>query len=37
MLWRGFDGGQEVRRFIDEFFGQVEARSKTVAEVHTDE
>ena len=20
MLWRGFDGGQQVRRFIDEFF-----------------
>ena len=33
MLWRGFDGGQEVHRFIDGFFGQVEARSKTVAEV----
>lgn len=33
MLWRGFDGGQEVRRFIDDFFGQIAARSKTVAEV----
>ena len=31
MLWRGFDGGQEAHRFIDEFFAQVEARSQTVA------
>ena len=28
MLWRGFDGGQEVREFVDEFFDQVKARSK---------
>ena len=28
LLWRGFDGGQEARAFIDSFFAQVEARSK---------
>jgi hypothetical protein len=28
MLWRGFDGGQEVREFVDEFFERVKARSK---------
>ena len=28
MLWRGFDGGQEARAFIDGFFAQVEARSR---------
>lgn len=28
MLWRGFDGGQEVRGFIDEFFDRINARSK---------
>lgn len=33
MLWRGFDGGQEAHRFIDDFFGQIAARSRTVAEV----
>jgi Family of unknown function (DUF5947) len=27
MLWRGFDGGQEAREFIDEFFAQIEARA----------
>jgi hypothetical protein len=27
MLWRGFDGGQEAREFIDGFFAQVTARS----------
>jgi hypothetical protein len=27
MLWRGFDGGQEARRFIDDFFTQVQARA----------
>jgi hypothetical protein len=26
-LWRGFDGGQDVRRRLDEFFAQVRARS----------
>ena len=31
MLWRGFDGGQEVREFIDEFFEHARtARSKVV-------
>jgi hypothetical protein len=27
MLWRGFDGGQEAREFIDSFFAQVAARA----------
>jgi hypothetical protein len=27
MLWRGFDGGQEAREFIDGFFAQVAARA----------
>jgi hypothetical protein len=27
MLWRGFDGGQEAREFIDAFFDQLAARS----------
>ena len=27
MLWRGFDGGQQARQFIDEFFAGVAARS----------
>jgi Family of unknown function (DUF5947) len=31
MLWRGFDGGQQVRDFITEFFDQVKARSKVVS------
>ena len=26
MLWRGFDGGQEARAFIDGFFAQIAAR-----------
>jgi hypothetical protein len=26
-LWRGFDGGHEVRAFIDDFFDQIKARS----------
>jgi hypothetical protein len=30
MLWRGFDGGQDVRAFIDDFFTTVTARSKVV-------
>jgi hypothetical protein len=30
MLWRGFDGGQDARRFIDEFFDGLAARSKAV-------
>jgi uncharacterized protein DUF5947 len=28
MLWRGFDGGQEARAFIDNFFAEIEARAK---------
>ena len=27
MLWRGFDGGQEARQFIDSFFSQIDARA----------
>ena len=27
MLWRGFDGGQEARQFIDDFFAQIRARA----------
>lgn len=27
-LWRGFDGGQQARAFIDDFFSQIAARSK---------
>lgn len=30
MLWRGFDGGQQAREFIDEFFAQVAARAREV-------
>ena len=30
-LWRGFDGGQEARAYIDEFFEQLAARSKVAA------
>ncbi len=29
LLWRGFDGGQEAREFIDGFFSQIEARART--------
>ena len=28
-LWRGFDGGQEARAFIDDFFSRVAARAVT--------
>jgi hypothetical protein len=28
MLWRGFDGGQDVRRRLDEFFDQVRSRCR---------
>jgi hypothetical protein len=28
MLWRGFDGGQEARAFIDGFFAQIQAHSQ---------
>ncbi|OBK51126.1 DUF5947 family protein [Mycobacterium sp. 1081908.1] len=27
MLWRGFDGGQEARAFIDDFFSRLAARA----------
>jgi len=27
MLWRGFDGGQQAREFIDDFFAQIAARA----------
>lgn len=30
LLWHGFDGGQQVRNFIAEFFDQVAARSRVV-------
>lgn len=29
MLWRGFDGGQQARAFIDSFFAQIAERAKT--------
>ena len=28
-VWRGFDGGQDAARAVDEFFGRVEARSRS--------
>ncbi len=31
MLWHGFDGGQQVREFVDEFFGLLDERSKVVS------
>ncbi|MDT5154806.1 MAG: hypothetical protein QOI01_6539 [Mycobacterium sp.] len=31
MLWRGFDGGQQVREFVDEFFDRIKARSKVAS------
>ena len=31
MLWRGFDGGQDVRRYVDEFFAGLDARSRMVS------
>ncbi|WP_454789692.1 DUF5947 family protein [Mycolicibacterium lutetiense] len=30
-LWRGFDGGQDVRNYVDEFFDTLAGRSKAVA------
>jgi Family of unknown function (DUF5947) len=30
MMWRGFDGGQEVRNYIDEFFEKLDSRSRVV-------
>jgi hypothetical protein len=31
MLWRGFDGGHEVRNFVDGFFEQIKARSRVAS------
>lgn len=31
MLWRGFDGGQEVRAFVDDFFDRIKTRSKVAS------
>ena len=31
LLWHGFDGGQQVRGFITEFFDRVKARSQVVS------
>jgi len=28
LLWRGFDGGQEARAYIDNFFAQIAARAR---------
>lgn len=28
MLWRGFDGGQQARQFIDDFFARIAARAR---------
>ena len=30
MTWRGFDGGQEARAFIEEFFARIAANAKVV-------
>jgi hypothetical protein len=30
MMWRGFDGGQDVRNYIEGFFEQLDRRSKVV-------
>jgi hypothetical protein len=30
MLWRGFDGGQDVRAFMNEFFEGIDDRAKVV-------
>ncbi len=30
LLWHGFDGGGQVHRFVDDFFGRLSARSKAV-------
>ncbi|HLN77521.1 MAG TPA: DUF5947 family protein [Nocardioidaceae bacterium] len=32
LLWRGFDGGREMRDAMDEFFAKVDSRSHPVAE-----
>lgn len=31
LLWRGFDGGQDVRSYLDEFFAAIAERAKAVA------
>ena len=31
MLWRGFDGGQEARHYIDSFFADIADRARAVA------
>lgn len=31
LLWHGFDGGQHVRSYIEDFFAQVSARGQVVA------
>jgi hypothetical protein len=31
MLWRGFDGGQQARAYIDDFFEQITARCRDVS------
>lgn len=31
VLWRGFDGGQQVREFVDEFFDRTRDRSKVAS------
>jgi uncharacterized protein DUF5947 len=31
LLWRGFDGGQDARTFMSEFFATMDARSKVAA------
>jgi hypothetical protein len=31
MLWRGFDGGQQAREFIDSFFAQIAGRARVRA------
>jgi Family of unknown function (DUF5947) len=35
MLWRGFDGGQDVRRRLDEFFTHVQSRCTSRQRVET--
>ena len=30
-LWRGFDGGQDVRRALDAFFARVGAKARPVS------
>jgi hypothetical protein len=30
MMWRGFDGGQDVRGYIEEFFEELDRRSRVV-------